>query len=186
MIKTKLVLLDLDGTLYDTRRVNYLSYNKALQKFGFNMNYDYFAKECNGRHYKVFLPTIMNGEERMEEVHNLKKRYYSEFLAETIENSELYELLDTLKEKYHVALATTASRQNTEEILRYHHREGFFEYMITQEDVSKKKPDPECYLKAMEHFKIDGKDTIIFEDSKVGIQAGEAAGATVFVVRGFA
>ena len=65
-MKTRLALFDLDGTLYDTRRVNFLSYQKALEQFGYTMDYEYFANQCNGRHYKTFLPEIMQSETHME------------------------------------------------------------------------------------------------------------------------
>ena len=83
-MKTRLALFDLDGTLYDTRRVNFLSYQKALEQFGYTMDYEYFANQCNGRHYKTFLPEIMQSETHMEEVHELKKKYYGDFLSETV------------------------------------------------------------------------------------------------------
>lgn len=38
----------------------------------------------------------------------------------------------------------------------------------------------------MDYYQILKEDTIIFEDSDVGIEAAEKSGATVFVVRGFA
>ena len=88
-MKTRLALFDLDGTLYDTRRVNFLSYQKALEQFGYTMDYEYFANQCNGRHYKTFLPEIMQSETHMEEVHELKKKYYGDFLSETVENTYL-------------------------------------------------------------------------------------------------
>ena len=56
----KACIFDLDGTLYDTRRVNFLSYQKALEQFGYTMDYEYFANQCNGRHYKTFLPEIVS------------------------------------------------------------------------------------------------------------------------------
>ena len=46
-MKTRLALFDLDGTLYDTRRVNFLSYQKALEQFGYTMDYEYFANQCH-------------------------------------------------------------------------------------------------------------------------------------------
>ena len=46
---------------------------KALEQFGYTMDYEYFANQCNGRHYKTFLPEIMQSETHMEEVHELKR-----------------------------------------------------------------------------------------------------------------
>lgn len=38
----------------------------------------------------------------------------------------------------------------------------------------------------MHHFGIKGEDTLVFEDSDIGIEAAEKTGATVFEARGFA
>ena len=51
-------MTDLDGTLIDTVRVNYLAYKEALEPFGVKIDYDYFKKFCNGRHYKAFVSEI--------------------------------------------------------------------------------------------------------------------------------
>ena len=45
--------------------------------------------------------------------------------------------------------------------------------------MSKKKPDPEGFLKAIEYFDVNPEDTVIFEDSDVGIQAALASGSQV-------
>ena len=47
--KIKCAVFDLDGTLVDTRKVNYQAYNKALEIFGHSIDYDYFANNCNGK-----------------------------------------------------------------------------------------------------------------------------------------
>ena len=55
----------------------------------------------------------------------------------------------------------------------------------TQEDIHKPKPDPEGFLLAMEHFGVTPADSVIFEDSDVGIEAARASGAAVFVADRF-
>ena len=54
--KEKLLICDLDGTLFDTRRVNFLSYVSALQKAGLPVNFDYdtYLKEFWGPTYRYF------------------------------------------------------------------------------------------------------------------------------------
>lgn len=185
-MKNKLALFDLDGTLYDTRRVNYFSYKEALEMFDCTLEYEFFARYCNGRHYTTFLPEIMGDTKNMEEVHKLKKLYYEKFLSESIENEHLFRILNSMKTEYHIGLVTTASRKNCEDILKYHNRLNAFDLIIAAEDVEKKKPDPEGFFKAMDFYKAGKEDTVIFEDSDVGISAAEKTGATVFVVKGFA
>ena len=43
-----------------------------------------------------------------------------------------------------------------------------------------------CFIGRITNPPVLKEDTIIFEDSGVGIEAAEKSGATVFVVRGFA
>lgn len=189
-IKDKLAIFDLDGTLFDTRRVNYLAYRKALEEFGIHLDRDFFFKNCNGRHYKDFLPQIMSdvtdaGTE-IEEVHRLKKEYYSFFLSEAVSNEQLFDMMEALRDTYYIALVTTASRKNCDELLGYYGKEKAFDLLITGEDVCRKKPDPEGFIKAMEFYGIAEGNTVVFEDSAVGIAAAEKCGVMVFEVRGFA
>lgn len=184
-MKNKLAIFDLDGTLYDTRRVNWLAYQKALQAYGASIDYEYFSSECNGQHYKKFLPKILGGGRYVEDIHTLKKQYYKEFLNEVVENRNLFSLIHSIQHDYYIALVTTASRENCNEILKYSGRFDTFDLIITQEDVSEKKPAPEGFLKAMQYFAIKKEDTLIFEDSKTGILAADAAGADVVIVKGY-
>jgi sugar-phosphatase len=54
--------------------------------------------------------------------------------------------------------------------------------LISCEDVSCGKPDPEGYLKAAEALGCKPSDVVVFEDSEAGVQAGKASGATIIVV----
>ena len=82
-------------------------------------------------------------------------------------------------------MVTTASKKNVEEILKTFGRFELFDKIFTQEDFKKMKPDPECYLKAMEYFGIKPENTIIFEDSESGLKAAELSGAFYYQTFGF-
>lgn len=183
--KEYLALFDLDGTLYDTGEVNYYAYKDALKSFGITLDKRFFVEECNGKHYTEFLPLVISDLTLMDEIHERKKNAYAENLGKARENKHLFEIIDILKEKYHLALVTTASRKNTMDILSFFGHENLFEYIVTQEDIVKTKPDPEGFVLAMEYFDAIPENTIIFEDSAVGIQAAKSTGATVMAVTSF-
>lgn len=185
-MKNKLAMFDLDGTLYDTRKINYCSYRDALAQYGIILDYDFFSTCCNGKHYTEFLPQIMGGSDSIDKVHDIKKEKYAEYLEESVENKFLFDIIKGLKNDYYIALVTTASRKNCMEILDYHRRRNVFDLIVSQEDVKKKKPNPEGFLKVMKYFNIRSDDTIIFEDSNAGIKAAVSSGAAVFVVKGYA
>ena len=185
MNKNYLALFDLDGTLFDTGNVNYYAYKEALGKYGIELDREYFLKECNGRHYTEFLPFLMNTPDYLEDVHRIKKFTYAANLDKARKNRHLFEIINSLRDTYHTAIVTTASRQNTLDILSFFGYENFFEFLVTQEDITKVKPNPQGFLIAMEHFGILPENTIIFEDSNVGIQAAKATKATVMIVNQF-
>ena len=181
-MKEYLALFDLDGTLFDTNEVNFAAYRDALAPHGIELSHEFFVKECNGRKYTEFLPKLTSDWNVIEAVHKEKKNTYKLNLDKAKINAHLYEMIKSMREKYHLAVVTTASRQNTLDILNHFKVTDLFEFMITQEDITKTKPDPQGFLLAMEHFGIDAPHTVIFEDSDVGAQAARATGATVFLV----
>ena len=56
------------------------------------------------------------------------------------------------------------------------------ETLITSDDITNGKPDPEPFLKAAFHLGVASEKCVVFEDSAVGIDAALAAGAKVIGV----
>lgn len=185
-MKNKLAIFDLDGTLFDTRDVNFESYKLALKKYGYELEYEFFCEECNGMSYKKFLPDIIkNNDVSIDVVHKLKKELYSSNLNKARVNEHLFNLIELIKDEYYISIVTTASKKNCTEILDYFNKMNLFDLIIAYEDIENAKPDPEGFIKAMEYFDIEPKETIIFEDSKVGVEAANNSSANVFIVNRF-
>ena len=205
MQKEKLVMFDMDGTLYDTVGSNYFAYKEALAEFGFDLDREFFANVCFGHNYKTFVPLIVKEnlkkkasgakldalvketvtEEFLEKIHETKKESYPRFFDEIRVNEGLINLIKRIRYNTNVALVTTASKKNVYDILEHFHHVDLFDYIFTQEDVKEQKPDPTCYIVAMEHFKMRPEDSYIYEDSEVGLKAGYRSGANVIKVGKF-
>jgi sugar-phosphatase len=56
--------------------------------------------------------------------------------------------------------------------------------LVTIEEVSAGKPDPEGYLLAAARLGVPIERTLVVEDSEAGLQAGRAAGARTAALRG--
>jgi HAD superfamily hydrolase (TIGR01509 family) len=56
--------------------------------------------------------------------------------------------------------------------------------LVTVDDISAGKPDPEGYLLAARRLGVAPADCLVVEDSEPGIVAGHAAGMTVAALRG--
>lgn len=185
-MKTKLAIFDLDGTLFDTREVNYLAYKKAfyLVEKQFDVTYEEFNANCFGKNYKDFITDFFGlSLIEAEEIHEYKKKAYESFLSVGVKkNDSLFDILHALSSQYYIALVTTASRKNVNDIMECFSCRECFELMITGDDVVNKKPSIEGYQKAMDYFAIKAKDTIIFEDAEECVLSAKEMGATVYKV----
>jgi len=61
-----------------------------------------------------------------------------------------------------------------------------FEVIVSAEDVTRGKPDPEGYLLALRRLRLQAADAVAIEDSPPGIAAAKAAGLTCVAVLGTA
>lgn len=186
-MKRNLAIFDFDGTLFDTVPANHAAYAYALAPYGVALALEYFAEKCNGRYYKAFLPELLgtSDAEKLEAIHRAKIQCYPKFYGKVRENTALFSILNALSESYHIALVSTAAKESVMDILELFHRKDAFELILTQEDVPRKKPAPDGFLMAMEHFQVPPEHTVIFEDSPEGEAAAKAAGASCLMVRNF-
>ena len=67
--------------------------------------------------------------------------------------------------------------------MRYLKLEEGIDGIISGDDVQQPKPSPECFLRAMEIEGVTPEETIIFEDSQVGLEAARRSGAQYVAVR---
>jgi len=182
----KVMMADLDGTLFDTKEVNYKAYQEAVRLYGYDIDYKYYCEFCNGRHYLDFLPQITTDDEFiLSDIHRKKKDAYRKYLEYARVNRSLADIIRNSRNDYKTALVTTASRKNVYDILERFNLMDIFDVILTYDDISKPKPDPEGYLKAMEFFGAKAEECVIFEDSEIGIEAARKAGGTVYIVEGY-
>ncbi len=183
-----LAMVDLDGTLVNTNNINYFAYKEACAEHGYSVGYEQYCKDWNGLNYKIFLRQLDPNmtEEVMQDIHNKKKEYYLKYIKNGVLNTQLVEMLKGLKQrKWNVALVSAATKVNINNILEHFKIKDVFDVIVGQEDVVETKPSPECYIKTMQMFDEIPNTSIVFEDSKTGIDAAVAAGINYYIVRGF-
>lgn len=188
-LKNKLAIFDLDGTLFDTKDVNYNAYQNAIKMVEIDVKIDYndFCNLYNGKNYREFLPKIIPDitEEQMKNIHNLKKDIYINYLDKAKKNNLLFAIIQEMKKSFFISIVTNASKKNVDDILEKFSIKELFDLLITQEDIENPKPSAEGFLKAMDYFNISKENTIIFEDSEIGIQAAVKSGADYVKVYGY-
>jgi beta-phosphoglucomutase len=78
-----------------------------------------------------------------------------------------------------VAVVSAALRDEIEPVLRAASLWELFTVILSQDDVTRGKPDPQPYLLAAERLGLPPGELLVFEDTDVGVASAKAAGAYV-------
>lgn len=185
----KAVIFDMDGVLIDAREWHYDALNRALRLFGIEIS--------RADHLTTFdgLPTrrkleIMSVTENFPLalhgfVNALKQEYTMEIVNSRCRPSFPHEYaLATLKRRgLKLGVASNSVRNSVVAMMDRSRLSGYLDVMLSNEDVSRAKPDPEIYQLAMERLGVAPGEVLIVEDNDHGVRAAQACGAHVMVVR---
>ena len=84
-----------------------------------------------------------------------------------------------------VWIVSTGHIDNITNVMRYLNLESDIDGIISGDDVTRPKPYPDCFLKAMDIEGVSPSETIIFEDSHVGLEAAKSSQASYVRVTDF-
>ena len=82
------------------------------------------------------------------------------------------------------AIATSSGRRLTDACLAPFQLAPRFRFILTSQDITRGKPDPEIYLLAARRFGVPPAEMLVLEDSQNGCRAAAAAGAFTVAVPG--
>lgn len=177
------IITDFDGTLVDTFEANLRAYQKAYQMVGLDITADKY-RECFGFRFERLMTATGVFDDRIANtIREAKKELYPQFFTYLKSNKALLGLIEGFKVLGgKTAVASTARRENLMNVVNYLGIADCFDLIYAGADVKEGKPSPEIYIKAMDALGVTPEETLIFEDSLVGLQAAEASGAAYMKV----
>jgi beta-phosphoglucomutase-like phosphatase (HAD superfamily) len=183
-MQIKLILLDFDGTLAATAEAHTKAYIRALQESGISFSEEEYRNQFFGVRCSEFLQTIgITNKEDREKIRLRKIELYPTFFDSVRLNEPLWNFAQDFRSKGgKVWIVSTGQRDNITNAMQYLGIDGMVDGILTSDDVVEPKPSPEAFLKAMAIEGVSPAETLIFEDSTVGIAAAKASGAAYFKV----
>ena len=179
----KAIITDFDGTLVDTFEANYLAYKHVLNSLGIELTRESY-RACFGLRFNEFMEHIgVKNITLKDQIKKEKAKAYPLYFDKLSLNCPLLNFLLFMKHNgVKIAIASTARRENLINVLNYFDITDVFDEIFTGESVTYGKPHPEIYILTMDKLGVNESETLIFEDSEVGIQAADRSGASVIKV----
>jgi beta-phosphoglucomutase len=190
------VIFDFDGVITDSEILHFRAFNAVLAQYGFQLTKPEYYKEYLGMSdADCYRALIAEGRLPIQEpqVRSLvqQKTRVFEQLARTegkiIEGvREFLALLSAAQVP--IAICSGALRAEIELILEEAGLRSYFDVIVSTEEVTRGKPDPEGFLLALEKLNdlwpdpISAEGCIVVEDSHWGIKAAKAAGMHTIAV----
>ena len=185
MEPTKAIFWDNDGVLVDTEHLYFEATQHVLESVGIALSReDYielFLVQGRGAWHVAEERGIAAADiERLREERN---GLYAELLAQAPRLMPgITQVLDALHGKYVMGIVTSSRKDHFDVIHRSTGLLKYFDFVVTADDVSRTKPDPELYLRAVATSGVAREVCIAIEDSERGLESAKGAGVSCIVV----
>ncbi|HKP11606.1 MAG TPA: HAD family phosphatase [Blastocatellia bacterium] len=191
----KAIIFDCDGVIADSEPLHFAAMRQVLAEEGITLTEEiytreYLALDDRGCYTKAFgdhgrpladdklRELIARKAGRLEPVMSAGLRIFP----------GVAEFIRAASAKYPLAVASGALRHEIGLILRHAGVRDCFAAIVSAEDVTRGKPDPESFLKAHAALSalsaggLDAHECLVIEDSLHGVEAGKLAGMAVLAV----
>lgn len=183
----ELIIFDMDGLMFDSEAVAARAFLEVGKKRGYDVDMPMYITlvgldaRSTCEKYREYFGEDVDAEALYEEVGNR--------ISEIVEDEGvpvkpgLLSLLDQIDEMG--VKKVVASGSDRERILGFLEQVGIkdrFDNIISSEQVSRGKPDPEVFLVSCEKMNVKPENALVLEDSCFGIEAASCAGIPVIAV----
>jgi HAD superfamily hydrolase (TIGR01509 family) len=179
MIKN--IIFDFDGVLVDSEILIAKAFAKYIQNFGQEVDEKEFASYAGKKTVQVIdilskKYSIKDQEKFFREIMDIASNIYKKELT-TVKGA--YDFVSNLK--LNMFIGSNSMKERIIEGLQRVKLDKYFQpkKVYSFDQVDNPKPDPDVYLKAIQDNNLIKTETIIIEDSAVGVMAGVAADVKV-------
>jgi HAD superfamily hydrolase (TIGR01509 family) len=176
--RKRLLIFDFDGTLVDSSPLHARAFAEAFARHGVVIDYPQIAGLTTPAavdRLAAEAGLTLAASERARLVDS-KRQSYKLLERELVAIDGAPEFVRTAARRFRLALCTSGSRGVVEAALTRVQLSGWFDPIITGDDVQRGKPDPEIFLQALRRSEVAANHALIFEDADMGMVAAKAAG----------
>jgi len=184
------VIFDLDGVLLDSYGMHFECWRSIAEEYSLRLTEKEFDS-LFGRRGRDIARQIWGpdfSEEQVVSIHKRKQAEYRESLNRHFPAMDgAAELIDALVEAgFSLAIGSSAPRENVEMSLRGLDRTRSFTAIVSGNEVTRGKPDPQVFQVAAQRIGLQPSQCAVIEDAPAGITAAVTGGMTAIALSGTA
>lgn len=176
----RLLIFDFDGTIADSSPLHEQAFREVLEPLGLSIDYSLLAGRATldaVRHCFALNQRETNDQAQLAELARLKQQRGRELIATQLSAfPAAAALLAWVRPRHRLALVTSGSRATIDLALARLSLAGWFDPLLTADDLDRAKPDPQGFLDAIRMAGVAPDQALVFEDSDAGFEAARQAG----------
>jgi beta-phosphoglucomutase len=172
------VVFDFNGTLSDDEPVLARVYQELFAELGKPLTVDEYYEHLAG-HTDEEMFNRWLGYSSEELIRDRVARYNALVSDGSTVDEETREVVRWAASRGPVAVVSAALRDEIEPVLVSSGLRDVFSLVLSQDDVTRGKPDPQPYLLAADRLGLEPSRMLVLEDTDVGVASAKAAGAYV-------
>ena len=185
MMKITAMIFDMDGTLVDSERVHWQAWKQTLGTHGITVpGYTEFKKYVGVSDEQMALEFSEAADSELDpdKLVSRKCQTYLELIPRIKLLPGVVDLLDRWHHRCSMAVASSSPHRELVALLDHHGLNDRFLHVIGGDMVTRKKPDPEIYVMAVNRLGVPPSSCIAFEDSQSGVASAKSAGLTAVAI----
>lgn len=169
------ILFDLDGTLINTNELIIESFKYTFKQYGLNFTDEEIIQFNGPPLLETFQKIDQDRAEEMIRTYREHNFYYHDEYVTAFPH-----VVDTIKtlhdQGFDLGIVSTKMRSGVDKGLESTGLRPYFPSIVTLDDVTNAKPDPEPVLMGMEQLKGQRESTLMIGDNSHDIESGHNAG----------
>jgi HAD superfamily hydrolase (TIGR01549 family) len=179
------ILLDLDGTIVDSREALLEAAKIAFAEMGQDIQKSEIVLKIPKRlELNMPIDDLLNGGDSKRFLETYLKAYYAATDTKTKPFPHMEDTLRRLSGKARLALVTrrhVPKKRIVQELERFDLAK-YFQHVITAQDTLNPKPSPESLIECSRLLKVEIGECLVVGDSVIDIRAGKNVGAKTIAV----
>ena len=181
------IIFDCDGTLVDSMPVHFVAWSETMERYGIAFPEDRFYSLGGVPSHRII--EMLASEQGIVldavSVAHEKEQAFLERIHLLVPIQAVVDVVRDNRGVKPIAVASGGFRPIIQQQLRQVAMLDWFDAIVTAEDTSRHKPEPDVFLEAARRLGVEAEHCIVFEDADLGVEAARRAGMPCIDVRTF-